>query len=359
MAFVRCHHELNVRALNERGEVMAKAALGPEALPVKYLIRALVHQIINPSPKPFHAALDWMLHQVEDHCNDQQTHPRGYKTLKDSYTRTRRVLNAALVDAGEEPLPLKPLFATTLEHHPDPQEVGLPDTVPQDAVKDLPPIDVSQANAELAAMLEGVSIQRPFTTKVPIITEDGEVIEDGALDDGDLSILDGLSITDAKAETSHASKLIQHALHKLLPAFAAKNSGRAGIGKFVSEGQLYFIVLTENGRFPTGERFTISFTVDPYKTFMRAGPDILLRNGTGKHAHAKLTDPDNPEHKYWAQFILHKPGRKLRFFGSRQTPDGTEWLDVPSATNYIVMTDAPPWFRPITLAEFRQLPKID
>jgi hypothetical protein len=214
--------------------------------------------------------------------------------------------------------------------------------------------------AELAALLEEAVIQRPFSSvKSPIITEDGEVIEDGALDDGDLSILDGVPITDAKAETSHASKLIQHALHKLLPAFAAKNSGRAGIGKFVSEGQLYFIVLTENGRLPTGERFTISFTVDPYKTFMRTGPDILLRNGTGKHAHAKLIDPDDPEHKYWAQFILHKPGRKLRFFGSRQTPDGNEWRDVPSATNYIVMTDRAPWYRPVTLAEFRQLPKID
>jgi hypothetical protein len=325
---------------------MARAALGPEALPVKLLIRALVHQILRPDPHPFHAALDETVQEIERHCNGKQTPPRGYRTLKDTYGRARKILNDALIESGEEPLPLRPLFASTLEPHPDPQDISLMAEAP-------PRRPLTKADEDvLREMLEASAQDPDFKL---FITEDGEVL-DGVVDDDDLSILDGPPIMDA--ETTHASQLIQYAIHELLPKFARRNTGRPGLARYVHEGVLYFIVLTEQGVLPGGEKFTLNFTVEPYKTFMRASEDVILCTGSGKHAHAKLVDPDDSAHKYWAQFIYHKPGRKLRFFGSRQLVDGG-WLDVPSATSYIVMTADRPYYKVVSLDEFRSLPTID
>lgn len=297
---------------------MSRVSAGPECIPVKGLIRGLVQQILKPSPKPFSAALEFATKFTHE------AYPEGIPgKTKGQYGNTYTTFREALAWAGATDVPGR----TDLE------------------VQELPPVVSPEETAALKEILgEAAAVGDPVA------------LPDGAL--GDLSIFDDVPALTDDATVSSSSKLIQYAIHTLLPEYSARKARKPSIKCYVHEGQLYVIVLTESGIPAKGGRVNLNFTIDPFRTYQKAPSDVVLQTGSGKAAHAKLTDPDDPDHKWWAQFILHKPGRKLRFFGSKEIAKG-EWADVPAATRYLVMTASDPWLRQVSLEEFRRLPNVD
>jgi hypothetical protein len=137
--------------------------------------------------------------------------------------------------------------------------------------------------------------------------------------------------------------------------------GKAIVAPYTVDGTRYLVIVTESGRKPTDPKtqFSINFTVEPFKASQKAPENVVVHTASGRHAYVRLALDNDPDHKFWAQFVIHKPGRKIRVFGSEKVDGTSDWNEIPSVTRRIVMTDERPWFRDVTLIDWISTPTID
>jgi hypothetical protein len=302
---------------------------GSESVVVRTLVQALF-QSLNDG-KSMQTVVDYWHGGLTAACVQMNYSPPVYKRIKSQYRKAQTLVREILETRGFSSLAFKELFVPGIERvAPDRGivDISLDDAIPSD----------DQLDPNLSLLLE------------------------------DLAANNGDPIYTARSESTHVRQLMDYARDAVMPRVIAAHKGRVVVAPYLIDSTRYLIVITETGRKPLSPstRFSLNFTVEPYKVFTKAPEDVIVRSSSGKVANVRIelpiVNPDDPtdvEHKYWAQFIIHKPGRKIRVFGSEIVDGSNEWNEIVSVTRRIVMTDERPWYRDVSFEEWRALPTVD
>jgi len=299
---------------------------GSESVVVRTLVQALF-QGLNDA-KGTQTVVDFWHDKLTQTCVQMNYSPPVYKRIKSQYRKAQTLVRETLEGRGFITPAFKELFVAGIERvAPDRGivDISLDDAIPSD--------DMLDPNLSL-------------------------LLEDLAANNGD-------PIYTSKSEPTHVRQLMDYARDEVLPRVIAAHKGRVVVAPYQIGQTRYLVVVTETGRKPTvpNMRFSLNFTVEPYKTFLKAPDDVVVHSASGKTANVRIelpiTNPGDVEHKYWAQFVVHKPGRKIRIFGSEIVDGSNEWNEIISVTRRIIMTDERPWYRDVDFDEWRSAPTVD
>jgi hypothetical protein len=308
------------------GEVMERTQFGSESVVIRLLVAALVtnHHLGMQS------VADQWHHLLADTCQRMNYAPKVYQRVRSQYRKAQSMFREIVVNSGKTAPMFKELAVPALE----------------------------QAHAALATLEAPVPAIEPEPEDAPVTVETL---------DPDISDLlrdlaqEGEAIYEAKGEPSHLQQLCKFAREEVLPRVMEQGKGRAAVAPYTIDDQRYLVIVTESGRKVQDPKtsFTINATVEPYRASQKAPADVFVHTSYGKTAYVRMSVENDPEHKYWAQFIIHKPGRKIRVFGSERRDGEQDWREIISATRRIIMTDERPWYKDVTLDEWSKLPLVD
>lgn len=305
---------------------MERTQFGSESVVIRLLVAALVtnHHL------GMQAVADQWHHLLADTCQRMNYAPKVYPRVRSQYRKAQSMFREIVVNSGKVAPTFKELSVPALEQA---HAALLPATEADASLGDMPgdePVSAENLDPNISDLLRDLATE-------------------------------GEPIYDAKGETSHLQLLCKFAREEVLPRVIAQGKGRAAVAPYVVDGQRYLVIVTESGRKANDPKtsFTINATVEPYRASQKAPDDVFVHTSYGKTAYVRVTAEGDPDHKYWAQFIIHKPGRKIRVFGSERRDGESDWREIISATRRVIMTDDRPWYKDVTLDEWTKLPLVD